>query len=138
MSINVAGTNALGGYLISEIANTRTLFGLPPDTSSSPIIAVPGSSPATTATTTTPQTPTRTDLRTDVLAQQVANTETLFGISSTTGDTQSPGALPADSNQTAQQVAFAAIQSSNIASHFSNIATLFGSLGLGTNTNTSA
>jgi len=127
VAINVAGTNALGDYLVSEILNTRILMGEAPQATSPPLVPAPSDT-----TPVTPNSPTRTDLRADVLAQDVANTQTLFGIQSTTG---SAGALPAIPGETPQQLATVALESSNIASQFSNIETLFGSLGLGTNTN---
>jgi hypothetical protein len=130
MAINVAGTNALGDYLVSEIANVRTLMGLAPQANPAPVTAAPPDS-----TSGIPAAPAKTDYAADALAQQVANTQTLFGIQSTS---DSGANLPPLASETPQQIAFVAIQESYIASEFSNTATLFGSLGLGTNTNTNA
>lgn len=129
MGINVAGTNAIGDYLASEISNARTLMGAVPQTLPAPPAAAPSGSAATVASQ-------RANFASQVLAQRVANTQALFGIQS--ADAANTSALPPLSTQTPQQLAYVAMQSSNIASQFSNIATLFGSLGLGTTTNTSA
>jgi hypothetical protein len=132
MAINVAGTNALGDYFVSEILNIRTLMGDSPQASSLPLIPAPAAS-----TPATPGSPARTNLQAQVLAQNVANTQTLFGIQSA-NDGSAIDSLPPIPGETPQQIASVALQSSNIASEFSNIATLFGSLGLGTTTNTVA
>jgi hypothetical protein len=126
MNINVAGTNAIADYLLSEIRNVRTLMGTPQG-SALPVVPTPsGSTPGSS------KPPTAADLQAQVRDQNLANTQTLFGIQNTTTDA---GSLPPIAGETAQQLAFVAIQSSNIASEFTNIATLFG---LGTNTNTHA
>jgi hypothetical protein len=133
MAINVAGTNALGDYLVSEIVNTRTLMGLAPQANSLPAAsasATAGSTPGT------PGAPTRTDMQAQVLAQETANAQTLFGVPSTSQGGSDP--LPPIAGQTPLQIANVAIQSSNLESEFANIATLFGSLGLGANTDTNA
>jgi len=117
MAINAAGTKALGDYLVSRIVNARTLMGLGASTGSS--------QPTTTA-----------QLRDQVRAQKLANTQILFGIP--TADNANANALPPLASQTPQQLATVAVQSSRIALQFSTIATLFGSRGIGSNTNTSA
>jgi hypothetical protein len=122
----------LGDYLVSEITNVRTLMGLGPQTTP----ALPVAAPAGGSTSSTAPTPVKTDYRADALAQQVSNTQTLFGIQSSTDG--SVGSLPPLAAESSQQIAFVAIQNQNIASEFSNIATLFGSLGIGTNTNSRA
>ena len=130
MAINAVGTNAVGDYLASEVANTRVLFGLAPQTdaqAAAPVPSTSGSPPATL---------TRTQLQTEVLAQEVANTQTLFGIG--TSSSESPAGLAPDAAETPGQQAFVAMQSSLITSEFSNVATLFGSIGLGNNTDSNA
>lgn len=116
MAINVAGTNAIGDYLVSKIRNIRTLVGAAPPAAPAAQAAATSGVPASPATK-------RAELLAQVNAQNVANTQTLFGIRS--ANDQSAGGLPPLASQTPQQLAFVAIQSANIAAKFSNIATLF-------------
>jgi len=131
IAINVAGTNALGDYLVSKITNIRTLMGIAPQANLAPVAAAPPGSTSGTAAA-----PAKTDFAADARAQRVANMQTLFGMQSTSAG--SAGLLPPLASETPQQSAFVAIKESVIASEFSNTATLFGSLGLGGNTNTNA
>jgi hypothetical protein len=127
MGINVAGTNALGGYLTSQIVNTRELIagatGQP--TTTAPATSLPATGPTT-----------QDQLQAAVRAQNLADTQTLFGLSATPDAGTSE--LPAIPGQTAQQLTIVAIQSSQLALQFSTISTLFGSGGIGANTDTQA
>jgi len=130
MAINVAGTNALGDYLVSEIVNARTLIAGATSTA--------GSTPAALALQPPPQilTPlSKSQLSDQVRAQELANTQILFGLPSTAD--ASTSALPPIPGQTAQQLMNVSVQSSRIALQFSTIATLFGPA-LGANTNIEA
>jgi hypothetical protein len=133
MAINVAGTNALGDYLVSEIANVRTLMGMPTTSSSAPSL---GSS-AVPATAAPQKALTPTQLRDDVRAQALLNTQILFGLPTATNNADA-GALPAIAGQTPQQLREVSVQSSRIALEFATIATLFGPRGIGGNTDTAA
>jgi hypothetical protein len=132
MAINVAGTNALGDFLVSKIVNARILMGMEPQPGSPPPVWAPSSGAPPTFAAATP-----TELQAQVSAQKLANAQMLFGIASASSD-DSAGSLPPIAGETPQQLSVVAIKSSIIEQEFSNIATLFGSLGLGTNTNTNA
>lgn len=144
MSYNVAGTTALGDYLVSQIQNTRLLFGESPTTgvpagaltASAPVTGGAAPTPATGASGSAASPPaTPTSLAQDLAAARLANTQTLFGITPTAGDSPQAGALPTIAGQTPLQIEQVAIQSSLIAQQFTNISTLFSSIGLGGNVN---
>jgi hypothetical protein len=118
MAINVAGTNALGDYLASEIANARTLIGgATSNASASPVGAALA---AETAVPPQPLSPTQ--LQNQVSADNLANVQMLFGDQSAT-DANSVPAIPGET----------ALQSSQFAAQFATVATLFGSNGVGAN-----
>ncbi len=123
MAINVAGTNALGDYLVSQITNTRTLIdGATADASSSPFGA------ALAAETATPQQPlSTTALHAQVSADNLANTQMLVGQSGTS-DAETLATIPGESS----------LEAAQLASQFSTATTLLGSNAIGTNTNTTA
>ena len=132
MGINVTGSNALGDYLISRIDNARVLFGEP----TAPSVAALGAASSPDAGKAT--LPTHAQLAREQAAANLANAQTLFGTPQAAPDSAvSPSALPPNSGQTAHQVLMAGIESSVIAQQFSNTATLFSSLGLGAQVNTS-
>ncbi len=128
MGLNVAGTNAIGDDLVSQIQNTRVLFGE----------AETAGSGATTTASASSQLPTHAQLSQELAAAQLANTQTLFGSSQTTAAASATDSLPTVAGQTPQEVEQVSIQSSLIAQQFANTSTLFGSLGLGENVNTAA
>jgi hypothetical protein len=123
MAINVAGTNALGDYLASEIANARTLIGgATSNASSSPIGA------ALAAEMAVPQQPlSPTQLQSQASADNLANMQMLFGDQSAADVNWAP-AIPGET----------ALQSSQFAAQFATVATLFGSNGVGANTDVQA
>jgi hypothetical protein len=132
MAINVAGTNALGDYLASEITNARILMGIP--TSGSGASPLGSTVPASAAT---PQKAlTAMQLQDQVRAQELANAQILFGVPG--ANNAGASTLPPIGAQTPQQLANVAVQSSRIALEFSTIATLFGWNGIGANTDSAA
>jgi hypothetical protein len=131
MAINLAGTAALGDYLVSRIANARTLMGLGNPGSGSPMLES-----AVSATAMPHKAMTATQLQDQVRAQRLANTQILFGVP-TTADVNA-NALPPIAAQTPQQLVTVAVESSRIALQFATIATLFGSNRIGAHTNSTA
>jgi hypothetical protein len=141
MAINAAGTNALGDYLVSKLANVRTLMGVTDQLGLIPLNSTPAGSTSSGATSTSGATsssklPTPTQLQAQVRAQNLANMQILFAMPGATDS--NANVLPNIEGETSQQIANVSIQSSRSALEFSTIATLFGSGGIGRNTNTSA
>lgn len=133
MDINVAGTQAVGDFLASQIQNTRILMGEIPDPMTTPTVP-----PVASTSTAAGSVPSGTQLRQEVEAARAANTQVLFGITPSTPTLPDAAFVPAVAAQTPVQLAATGNEADLVAQKQQTASTLLNSLGIGAKFNTNA